>query len=116
MSSSSTVPTLNLILFFLVSTGLVTAIAEGVRWWFTGRKRGKVDSAQIVQGMALDLLQPLHAELAEAQSQAKALRTDLQHLDMELQSVLGWAVIARALLDSHGVEYPTPPPVLRRRG
>lgn len=106
--------TLNLVVAVLVATGLLTAISETVRWFFSGRGRQRVDQAKVVQGMALDLLAPLHAELAEAQKQVSQVRTDLQTLDSELQSVLGWAIIARALLDSHKIDYPTPPAALRR--
>lgn len=106
---------LQLLVTILVATGLLTALSETVRWWLTGRGRQKIDQAKVVQGMALDMLQPLHAELAEAQRQVNEVRRDLQTLDSELQSVLGWAIIARALLDSHHIEYPTPPPALRQR-
>ena len=109
------VPALELIVTVMVATGALTAISEGIRWWMTGRGRQKIDQAKVLQGMALDLLQPLHAELAEAQRQVAAVRADLATLDSELQSVLGWAVIARALLDSHEIPYPQPPAVLRKR-
>lgn len=100
----------------LVATGLLTAVSESVRWFLTGRGRAKVDQAKIVQGMALDLLKPLHAELDEATTAAARLRRELADLDSEMQSVLGWAITARALLDSHGIPYPAPPePVLTRR-
>src|SRR5690242_8997330 len=112
--SNQAIPTLDLIVAILVATGALAAITETVRWWLTGRGRQKIDQAKVVQGMALDLLKPLHAELAEAQTQVAKVRSDLQTLDSELQSVLGWAIIARALLDSHKIEYPTPPPALRR--
>lgn len=106
--------TLNLVITVLVATGLLTAVSETIRWWLSGRGRQKIDTAKVVQGMALDLLQPLHAELAQAQSQVAAVRRDLATLDHELQSVLGWAIIARALLDSNHIDYPTPPEALRR--
>jgi len=94
----------------LTATGLLTAVSETLRWWFGGRGRQKIDQAKVVQGMAIDLLTPLHAELDTAQAR-------LRDLNAELESVLGWAIIARALLDAHKVEYPPPPePVFRKRG
>lgn len=92
----------------LVATGLLTSLSEVVRWYLTGRGRAKVDQAKVVQGMALDLLKPLHAELDTAQDR-------LRELNRELESVLGWAIIAHSLLDAHSIPYPPPPEPLARR-
>ena len=100
----------------LVATGLLTAVSETVRWFLTGRGRAKVDTAKVLQGMSLDLLKPLHEELDLANASADRLRQSMSSLEAEMESVLGWAIIARTLLDSHGIDYPAPPePVLKRR-
>lgn len=89
------------LLELVVAGGLFSALAETVRWLLGGRGR-KVDQAKIVQGMAIDLLKPLHTELDTAQAR-------MRELSLELESVLGWAIIARALLDSHQITYPPVP-------
>ena len=91
------------LLELLVAGGLISAIAETVRWFFGGRGRARVDNAKIVQGMALDLLAPLHEELDKANAR-------MRDLSMELESVLGWAIIAHALLEAHHIKAPPPPP------
>jgi len=89
----------------LIATGALTAMSETVRW-FLGRGKTRVDDAKVVQGMALDLLTPLREELAR--SLAKA-----EDLGAELDSLLAWAVMARALLDAHHIAYPPVPQSLR---
>lgn len=101
----------------LTIAGLFTAVAETLRWFLGGRNRARVDNAKIVQGMAIDLLEPLHAELA-------GCRASLADLRIELDSVLGYAIIAHALLESPPVAAAVaasgrtiphaPPSVLRR--
>lgn len=86
----------------LVATGCLAALSETVRWFLQGRGRAKVDSAKIVQGMALELLTPLHTEL-------DLCRADLGRLRAELEQVLGYAIIAHALLVDDP-RAPTPPP------
>jgi hypothetical protein len=81
----------------LVAAGMFTAGAETVRWFLGGRGRQRVDNAKIVQGMAIDLLRPLHEELASCQ-------TSLTDLRRELDSVLGYAIIAHALLETPKVK------------
>ena len=80
------------ILDILVASGFFTAIAETFRWW-RGRGKERVDNAQIVQGMAIDLVGPLHAELTD-------VRKRLALLSDELDAVLGYAILAHALLES----------------
>lgn len=81
----------------IVAAGVFTALAETVRWFLGGRGRQRVDNAKIVQGMAIDLLRPLHEELATCQ-------TSLSDLRRELDSVLGYALIAHALLETPPVK------------
>lgn len=112
MSTTADVSTL---IEVLVATGFLTAVGELIRWWF-GRGRVKVDQARVVQGMAIDLLKPLHTELAEARSQIVSLRSDLTTLEGEMSSVISWALTARTLLDSHQIDYPPVPARIRARG
>lgn len=100
-------PNFGVLIEVLVATGLLTAISETVRWRL-GRGKERVDNAKIVQGMALDLLQPLHTEL-------DGVRKRVRQLDAELEAVLGWALIAHALLDANNVRYPeVPKPMIDR--
>lgn len=101
----------------IVAAGLFTAFAETVRWFLGGRGKARVDNAKIVQGMAIDLLAPLHAELADC-------RASLRDLRIELDSVLGYAIIAHALLETAPVKeavrrsgrtMPHPPPSVLKR-
>ena len=101
----------------IVAAGMFTALAETVRWFLGGRGKARVDNAKIVQGMAIDLLQPLHDELASC-------RSSLFDLRRELDSVLGYAIIAHALLETppvkkavidSGRRLPTPPPSILDR-
>ena len=106
-----------LVVEVLVSTGLLTAAAESVKWFLGGRGRAKVSEAQIVQGMTLDLLKPLHTEHDLANAQAAQLRTQLRTLEGEVDSVIGWALYAKHLLDSNAIPYrPVPDAVARREG
>lgn len=105
--SAAAGPDFGILVEVLVATGILTAISETVRWRL-GRGKERVDNAKIVQGMALDLLQPLHGEL-------DAVRARVQLLDAELEAVLGWALIAHALLDQNKIPYPEVPKTLSQR-
>jgi len=93
------------VLQVVIATGALTAISETVRW-FLGRGKSRVDDAKVVQGMALELLLPLRSELTLATGKV----TDLS---AELDALLAWAVMARALLDSAHIAYPPVPKALR---
>jgi hypothetical protein len=104
------------LLELLVISGIFTAIGETFRW-FTGRGKARVDNASLVQGMAIDLLKPLHTEL-------DLCNTKLHNLSLELDSVLGYAIIAHALLETppvkeavlaSGRSLPVPPASVLRR-
>jgi hypothetical protein len=108
------IPTL---LELLVVGGVFSGLAETARWFISGRGRARVDNAKIVQGMAIDLVQPIHIELA-------ACRANLADLRLELDSVLGYALIAHALLETAPVKaavlasgrtIPSPPPSVLKR-
>lgn len=102
------------LLTLLVATGVLTAIGEIVRWYL-GRGKGKVDSAKVVQGMALDMLKPLHDELANTAAEVTLLRDTTRHLTMQMEAVLVWAVSVVAILDSNGISYPQVPEPVRAR-
>lgn len=95
-----------------VLAGLVGAVIGGVKWLFGGRKRARVDNAQIVQGMALDLLGPLHSELNLANADMKTLREalaashqEMDALKQDIADVVSWALMARALLEDNQIDY-----------
>ena len=97
-----------LLLELLVAGGLISAIAETVRWFFGGRGRARVDNAKIVQGMALDLVAPLHEELDKA-------NVRLTNLRAELEQVMAYAIVAHTLLEQNNITGPPPPPNILRR-
>lgn len=103
------------LLELLVIGGVFTAIGETIRW-FLKRGGARVDNAALVQSMAIDLLKPLHAEL-------DGCNKKLVTLSAELDSVLGYALIAHALLETppvkaavlaSGRSLPVPPPTVLR--
>lgn len=96
------------ILQVLIAGGLLTAISETARW-FLGRGKTKVDSAQVVQGMAIDLLKPLHEELVRVNSDVSRLRSHVRDLDNELELIISWALTAKGLLEAHHVPHPPMP-------
>lgn len=109
------------VLEVIVSTGILTAIGETIRWWL-GRGSSRVDNAKAVQGMALDLLKPLHDELerttakvAAANVQVEACQTKVIEIERELDAVVLWALLAKSLLDEHAVSYPPVPAPVRAR-
>lgn len=99
---------LGLVVELLVAAGLMTAIAETVRWFLGGRGRARVDNAKIVQGMAIDLVEPLHSEL-------EGVRKKVRQIDADMEALLGWAIVAKAILDGNHLGYPAVPDVLVKR-
>ena len=99
------VETPSVVLQVIIASGMLTAVSTTIRWLLT-RKSGHVDEAKVIQGMALDMLAPLNAQLATMTGKA----TDLSS---ELDSLLAWAVMARAILDAHSLAYPPVPAALR---
>lgn len=93
------------VLQVVIATGLLTAISETVRW-FLGRGKTRTDDAKVIQGMAIELLLPLRGELDRTTAKVTALSS-------ELDSLLAWAVMARAILDAHTLAYPPVPASLR---
>jgi outer membrane protein TolC len=107
----------------LVSGGLLGTVGYAAQYWlFGGRNRTKVDSAKAVQGMALEMLQPLHEELvrareemAEVRADAQAAREDCSKVRREFEILLGWALTLRDLLQEAGIKHPPVPPRIKER-
>jgi len=99
----------------MISAGFFTALAETLRW-FLNRPKARIDDAKVVQGMAVDLLKPLHDELARANAEVTDLREKVREADEAVHSMLQWAMAAKALLDKHGIEYPELPTIQDIRG
>lgn len=84
-------------------------------------QKAKLDDAEVIQGMSLKLLQPLHHELDEANRRADALaqRGDalakkLTGLEDEFDDIVRWARTALALLEQHNLTI-APIPIRRAR-
>lgn len=72
----------------------------------------KVDSAKVVQGMAIDLLQPLHQELTLANQRADELNIKLNEVERNLDSIVTWAFTVKSILDANHIAYPNVPQVM----
>lgn len=105
---------ISILLEIVVASGLLTAISQTVLWYL-GRGKAKVDSAKVVQGMALDLLRPLHTELERANHTAADCRAKLRRLETEIEIVIEWAVAVRLILDHNHLDYPTVPEIIVAR-
>lgn len=101
------------IIQILVASGLLAVVGETFRW-FMGRGKAKVDSAKVVQGMAIDLVKPLHEELARAEIVATRLRGNLRDMENDMADFLVWATEVRNILERERIEYP-PLPKMRIR-
>jgi hypothetical protein len=99
----------------LVAAGVFTGIGEFARWLFSGRGRARVDNAQIVQGMAIDLIQPLHTEMDGLRGQVDDLRHRADALRTELEQVLGYAILCHELLLGNPNAPRPPQSVLRKK-
>ena len=104
----------NAIIPLLIASGILTAVGETIRW-FISRGKTKVDSAMVVQGMAIDLLKPLHEELARASADARKLRKQMNDLDREMEIIIAWAMAAKSILDREGIDYPPLPKLSERQ-
>jgi len=96
----------------LTASGVLTAISETIRWYL-GRGKTRVDSAQVVQGMALDLLKPLHEEVNRCNKEITDLRGKVREVSDDLDAVVQWALTARSILDANTLPYPALPAPLR---
>ena len=94
-------------------SGTLTVLSGVVSWWLN-RGKTRVDSAQVVQGMALDMLKPLHEELAAAQADIASLRKQSNDVRDAFSALLVWAQQVKMLMDHHNVEYPPIPDNVRR--
>lgn len=97
----------------LVAAGAFSAMAETLRWFLT-RGTARIDSAKVVQGMALDMLTPLHNELAATAEEVKTLRKQVYDAQGDIEALVAWAVAAKHILDSHELEYPPVPQAIHR--
>jgi hypothetical protein len=63
--------------------GFGTVIAAPVKA-FLGRRKAHVDSAEVVQGMALAMITPFEKRLKEAEAEVDTLRKKVRELNIEL--------------------------------
>jgi len=104
----------SVIVEMMISGGFFAAIGEGVRWYL-GRGKTRIDNAQVVQGMAIDMLKPLHEELDRLNGELASMRERVTEADRALSAVIEWALAAKRILDQHSIDYPMVPDVILRR-
>lgn len=107
----------------------IGGVGTGVRWFFFGgRKRSRVDAAQVVQKMATDtltlLMEPLQVRVESLQGDLTSAQRQMGHLRVELETVLDYAILAHAIfaqpavaeaIVAAGNKVPTPPDLVLRR-
>lgn len=96
----------------LVAVGFFELI-RAVVLRIVNRRKVITDAAAVVQGMALDLLTPLHRELESANRQTAELRVKLNTLEDELGQMVRWARGALDLLERNGLVLDPPTPLRR---
>jgi hypothetical protein len=96
----------------LASGGAFTALIQGVRAWIN-RGKTHVDTAEVVQGMALQMVTPLANRLKEADAEVTILRQSIeeshkkvQALVRQLDVVMARALRAEAALREHSIPIP----------
>lgn len=102
MKSSS----LGHILEILLSGGggmLLLGIFNTIYKRITGKSEAIVNTAKVLQGMTLDLVEPFREELKEARVESAALRKDLEELRGQFDEMIAWARLANAELRKNGL-------------
>jgi outer membrane murein-binding lipoprotein Lpp len=96
----------------LASGGVFTAGFQAVRAWL-GRGKTRVDQAQVVQGMAIDLITPykervteINAEVDELHDVVDELRKKIRALMDQLDATMDRARRAEDELLKHGIPIP----------
>lgn len=97
------------------ASGVLAGAGGLFKWFFSGRKRERVDNAKIVQGMAMDLITPMHGELATLRASMAAANVEMSALRAELEQVLGYAILAHAYLIDDPAAPEPPPSVLSHK-
>jgi hypothetical protein len=94
-----------LVIQSLVGGGVFTAVVQIVRA-FLARGKAHVDSAEVVQGMALQLVTPFAERLREADAELDNLRKKFRVLEQQLDAVMDRARLAEDELRKHDIPIP----------
>lgn len=108
----------NIIQVLLAAGGGATilGVSQAVVQRFFGKHEQQVNAAKVIQAMSLDMIEPLHQELAEARATSAELRTDLEELRDQLDQMLTWARLANVELRKNGLSVgPIPIRIVARR-
>lgn len=89
----------------LVSGGFFTGIF-GLIKALMGKRKVKVDSAEVVQGMALSLIAPFESRLKSAEAEVDRLQAKIRALNAELDRALAGRRAAESALLQHGLPIP----------
>jgi len=89
----------------LASAGFFTGIIQLVRAYL-GRGKTRADQAQVVQGMALDLITPYKQRVVEINIEVDELRKKIRALMDQLDATMDRARRAEDELLKHGIPIP----------
>lgn len=90
----------------IVSLSGILTVAGGVVQWWLNRGKQRVDEAQIMQGMAMNMLTPLNDQLKIALAEVGELRGQVQDLSDIVTLFLIWYKQVTAVMDEKQIEYP----------
>jgi hypothetical protein len=89
----------------LASAGFFTGLV-GLLKALLGKRKAQVDSAEVVQGMALAMITPFERRLRDAEAEVDQLRKKLKQLNYELDAAMAWRRSAEATLRQNGLAIP----------
>lgn len=90
----------------LLSAGGLGSILMALLKALLGRRKAQVDSAEVVQGMALALISPFEKRLKEAEQEVDTLRQKIRDLNVELDRAVAGRRMAEELLRQHNISVP----------
>lgn len=104
----------------LVAMGFFESLRQLIRRFVNRRRdsqRARLDDAQAIQGMSLNLLGPLEHRLARADAAVEAaneradrLLRKIHGVEEDFDALFSWARNAKTQLEAHGIPVPPIPP------
>ena len=98
--------------------GPLAALAGVIVGWLAGRGKNRADAASVIQDAALELVQPLRADLREVRGELTVYRERVGALERQERDTLhllathaGWDMALATAARSAGVAVPDMPPL-----